>query len=76
MKGGTGAFIDTDNPEQAFHDFLQHSSIEYLSKGSFGITLKATLIPDSGYVSKYKMMDAKHFGKEATSLLIKLLMNI
>lgn len=72
MEGGTGAFIETDDQERAFHEFLQHSSIEFLNQGAYGMTLKATLIPSSEYVSKYKMMDVNDFGREATSLVIKI----
>ena len=72
MKGGTGVFIDSSNSEQNFINFLMNSNIEYLAKGSNGITFKATLKPGSSYVSTYKNIDYLEYGKPVNSLLIKL----
>ncbi len=72
MKGGTGIFIDSKNQKKDFIDFLNHSSISFLSSGAYGLVFKATLDPQSGYVSNYKMLDYKNFGKPSDTLVIKL----
>jgi hypothetical protein len=38
MKGGTGVFIDGKNAEQNFIEFLENSEIEYLARGTYGLT--------------------------------------
>jgi hypothetical protein len=72
MKGGTGVFIENINIEENFFEFLENSTIEYLSKGSFGIVFKATIRADSGYVSKYKNIDYSGYGTPVNSLIFKI----
>ena len=72
MKGGTGVFIDNRHLEQNFMDFLQNSTIMYVGKGSYGVTYRAQIDPNSGYVSNYKNIDYNGYGTPVTSLLIKI----
>lgn len=67
QKGGI--FIDHSDPD-AFKHFLQNSSIEVLSKGSFGITLQAIL--NDGATTTYKYLNERYFGQPVECLLIKL----
>ena len=72
MKGGTGVVIDNQQLKQNFIEFLDNSYIEFLSSGAYGIVFKATLDPQSGYVSKYKMLDYKNFGKPVDTIVFKM----
>jgi hypothetical protein len=72
MKGGTGVFIENNNLEANFIDFLQNSNIVYLSKGSYGVIFRVTINPTSGYVSKYKNIDYSVFGTSVNSLIVKI----
>lgn len=71
MKGGTGVFIDNKNMEANFFEFLEHSEITYLSKGGFGIVLKAKIV-DNNYVSKYKNIDSVKYGTPVDTLILKI----
>ena len=72
INGGTGVFIENQNLEQNFIDFLQNSDIEYLNHGTFGVVFRATLDSTSGYVSKYKNIDSSEYDTPVDSLIIKI----
>ena len=61
-----GVIINAD-PKEAFNDFLSNSTFQYVSKGSYGMTFKATL--NAGVTSPYSRLD---YGGEVRHLLIKL----
>lgn len=72
MKGGMGVLIDPNNMENNFISFLQHSKVQYLSEGNYGITFKAMLQMDGAFESPYKQLDVEHFQEPVTSLIVKI----
>ncbi len=70
MRGGTGIFIDDKNLESNFIEFLENSSITFLSKGSFGVVYRATANP--GYISKYKNIDFEEYDTQVNTLIVKI----
>ena len=70
QKGGI--LIQGANQEDAFNYFLQNSTFQYLSRGAFGLTIKANLKP--GIVSKYRRLEptgTSDYGDEVRTLIIK-----
>jgi hypothetical protein len=70
MNGGTGVLIDVENMESNFIAFLNNSTIEFLSQGTYGMAFRATLIPEAS--SPYKKLDVEQYGAPVTSIIIKL----
>jgi hypothetical protein len=68
-----GLLIETENREEAFFTFLEHSRIHILSRGSFGLTFVASLPENKRNYSSYKHTDAALYGKPVTTLLFKLM---
>lgn len=73
-KGGMSGITAKEgmDPGKAINFFLEHSTIEYLSKGSNGITLVATLHPNT--VSPYKSTDVDTYGQDVAHILLKLVL--
>lgn len=68
MKGGTGIYLDA-NDKDAFHHFLQNSTLSFLRSGSFGTTYVLALNPD--VESKYLSLDASNYSKPVKEILLK-----
>jgi len=69
-RRNTGIFIENNNVEENFLDFIRNSEVEFLSNGRYGLTFKALLRP--GAESKYKSIDNSAFGSPVNCLIIKL----
>jgi len=68
-----GGLMFTSKDSDAFDFFLQNSTFEYLTKGSFGITFTATLKPD--IESNYKRIESNNladYGDPVRTLIIKI----
>lgn len=72
-KGGmSGIAISEDmDKTKAINSFIENATIEYVSKGSNGVTFVATLKP--GFTSPYKSTDAETYGMDVKQLLLKLI---
>ena len=69
MKQKGGLMINA-NDREAFEHFIRNSTIQFLGKGSFGVTFIATLDPN--IQSNYTFISAENFGKPVKTLLFKL----
>jgi hypothetical protein len=70
--GGTGIYSDKQHKD-AFYFFMSHSTFEYISNGSFGITIRATINP--GFISPYKHLaqgTSDSLGQPVNTILLKL----
>ena len=69
--GGTGVLINdgSNTAEQKFLFFVENSTIRFLSRGSFGLTVLATLNP--GIISPYTSMDPTTYGNPINRIIIK-----
>jgi len=75
LKSGkqNGGLMINSRDDDAFNYFLKNSKISFLTKGSFGITFKATLNP--GVVSKYTRLESSSsfdYGDEVRTIIIKI----
>jgi hypothetical protein len=72
-----GIFIDSlprKNPKETFYDFLENSSISYLSNGANGLIFKVAVNPT--YTSSYKYTNEEAYNQPVTEIILKLtLMN-
>lgn len=71
-RGGGGIFVDNHNYAENFKEFILNSEVQYMSKGSNGVTLKVTLDPSKKEHSKYRHMEYQQFGEPVLCLLVKL----
>jgi hypothetical protein len=74
QKGGNqkgGILVNNIKNQDAFNDFIMHSSIKYLSDGANGITFVATI--NDGYKSQYSYMNPNNYGEPVTKILLKLI---
>jgi hypothetical protein len=72
IGGMSGIAVREDTDEtKAINSFIENSTIEYVSKGSNGVTFVATLKP--GFTSPYKSTDAETYGMDVEQLLLKLI---
>ena len=78
QKGGVSLSIGQPTNEESylsnFIDFLNNSSLYYISGGSIGSIYKAS-ITKSGYVSPYRHMSSNNFMEPITSIIVKFILN-
>lgn len=58
--------------KDAFDFFIKNSIVEYVSKGSFGVTFKAKLNKEYISQSPYKSTDSATYGEPVSTILFKL----
>ena len=70
-KKQSGGIFIKNNENEAFIDFMENSWFEYISKGSYGLTIKATLYDN--YLSKYSFINPEYFFNDnnVKTLIIK-----
>jgi hypothetical protein len=73
QKGGI--LVNNIKNQDAFNEFIMHSSVKYLSKGANGITFIATIIENinDSYKSQYSYMNPNNYGEPVTKILLKLI---
>lgn len=69
--GGGGVFIDDQNYEQNFKEFMKNAEFSYLSAGTYGSVFIATLNDGAESASKYKHMECNVYGEPVKKLLVK-----
>jgi hypothetical protein len=67
IKRQRGGVLINSEPKDAFDNFLSNSTFRFISRGTYGITFKATLM--SGIPSPYTRLD---YGGEVRHILIKI----
>ena len=73
IRGGMSGIDVKGEQIDAAHFFIEHSTIEYLSKGSNGFTFVATLNASDVDNSPYTSTDAETYGHPVSKILLKLI---